>query len=156
MNPEQRARRLARIAEVSALMAEAARVEALRRQDEQRKSEAKLQLIQRYNGEYSLLSTAREAEATSVAAILSHRSFAGWLGQLADQQQEDLVRAVGLTERALAEATAKRIHARSLGAVAAKARLSARKEAERREQRQLDDLSSTSYAQAGTDIARGW
>lgn len=142
----QRLKKLARVGDVLARVAEAAWAERRVEFDEKQN---RLAVIQGYQGEYLQLSESKLAVASSVSTLQLYRNFSVWLTSVEENQSLELAQAQFMVDTAAEEVAQKRGFARGLDNIAHRAALKARIEKDKIDQQTLEELAGTARASLG-------
>lgn len=137
----QRADRLERIARIGDTLASVAEGAAADRRRTLFAEQNRLETVQRYLGDYGSLVEQRETAGQTVSSLRLYRDFSGWLTELSEKQQNEVAQAEFLLEAALEEVREKRRFADALEHVSDRAGRDARREAEKTEQKTLDEVA---------------
>jgi flagellar export protein FliJ len=138
----QKAKRLQRLAEVGDLLARVSEGAWAERQAELGATEQKLKVIVEYQADYSTMAERKALQQPTVGALLLYRNFSAWLGGVGEEQQRQVEQARLLADAAAEEMATRRSFAKSLQHVAGAAADAARRDRDKREQAELDDLAS--------------
>lgn len=135
-----RAARLQRIAKVGDAIAKSAELAASERRQNLFTQKERLETVERYCGEYSLIIRDRETSGQNIATLHMYREFSGWLTHLSQNQRNEVAQAEFLLEAALEEVREKRRFADALERAAEKSEKRAVRESRARDQQAMDGL----------------
>ncbi|MFN5010953.1 MAG: flagellar export protein FliJ [Gammaproteobacteria bacterium] len=136
----QRADRLQRIARVGDTLAVVAEGAAAERRRALATEQDRLGTVHRYLDDYGTLVTKHETAGQTVGGMRLYRSFAGWLTELSQKQQNEVAQAEFLLEAAIEDARERRRFADALEHASDRACREARQESESAEQKALDEV----------------